>query len=94
MNMVVVAVAMVMRVLLVIMRVMLVIMGVMMAMLMVVAVLMLMDVIAMGVAVRMRMRVFSRLFAFLRRRSASANRAHHSTSSSFTRISSPPVICT
>jgi hypothetical protein len=34
------------------------------------------------------------LFAFHGSRPASANRAHYSTSSSLTRISSPPDICT
>ncbi len=52
-------------------------------------------VIAMGMVVAMAMRLaFGRLFPFDCRRPASANRAHYSTSSSLTRISSPPDICT
>jgi hypothetical protein len=47
------------------------------------------------VAVLMAVRMFVFVFlAFDAGLSASANRAHHSTSSSFTRISSPDVICT
>ena len=50
--------------------------------------------VTVAVAVRVIMRLGFRLIAFLRRRSASANRAHHSTSNSLTRIASPTVICT
>ena len=68
-------------------------------MVMVVMMRMRMTVIVLRMDMVMRMAVFFALgrfahglFIFLRRRPAAANRAHHSTSSSFTRISSPAVI--
>jgi hypothetical protein len=71
-------------------------------MMVIVAVVMMMVMIVMKIAMGMAVAVSlaaNRLAAFdfraiLRRRPASANRAHYSTSNSLTRISSPPVICT
>ncbi len=101
-NMIMVGVTMIMRVVMIVIVVVIVvmmmvamIMAMVVAMGVIVVMLMAMLVIAMLVrmAVGMTMLMFV-LFAFDCRRSASANRAHHSTSNSFTRISSPPVICT
>jgi hypothetical protein len=53
-----------------------------------------MAMIAMRMAMAVRLALFGLLAVFLGRRPASANRAHYSTSSSLTRISSPATICT
>ncbi len=83
----------------VIMRVVMIVgMVVVMFVIMVMMVVMVMIAMRMTVAMAVRLGFLRRLarllVGILGRRSASANRAHYSTSSSLTRISSPPVICT